>query len=76
MSRILDRTTDLGRFIDRYLKGEVEMEPKEAHLVFAANRQAVVEKMKKKLQSGSHLIVDRYAYSGIAYTLAKSKIAS
>ncbi|VDD95896.1 unnamed protein product [Enterobius vermicularis] len=66
-----DRTTDLGRFIDRYLKGEVEMEPKEAHLVFAANRQAVVEKMKKKLQSGSHLIVDRYAYSGIAYTLAK-----
>lgn len=68
---ILDRSSDLGKFIDRYLKKEVEMEPKEAHLVFAANRQALMPVMVKKLLEGTHLIVDRYVYSGIAYTLAK-----
>lgn len=66
-----DRTTDLGKFIDQYLKGNVEMETKEAHLVFAANRHAAVEKMKRRLQDGCNLVVDRYTYSGIAYTLAK-----
>uniref|UniRef100_F1L4L6 Thymidylate kinase n=1 Tax=Ascaris suum TaxID=6253 RepID=F1L4L6_ASCSU len=66
-----DRSTDLGKFIDQYLKGNVEMEPREAHLVFAANRQALVGTMRNKLQHGTHLIVDRYTYSGIAYTLAK-----
>uniref|UniRef100_A0A1I7VPQ3 Thymidylate_kin domain-containing protein n=1 Tax=Loa loa TaxID=7209 RepID=A0A1I7VPQ3_LOALO len=66
-----DRSSDLGKFIDRYLKKEVEMEPKEAHLVFAANRQALMPLMVKELLKGTHLVVDRYAYSGIAYTLAK-----
>ncbi|VDN94288.1 unnamed protein product [Brugia pahangi] len=66
-----DRSSDLGKFIDRYLKKEVEMDPKEAHLVFAANRQALMPLMMKKLLKGTHLVVDRYAYSGIAYTLAK-----
>ncbi|CAG9536241.1 unnamed protein product [Cercopithifilaria johnstoni] len=66
-----DRSSDLGKFIDRYLKKEVEMEPKEAHLVFAANRQALMPLMMKKLLEGTHLVIDRYAYSGIAYTLAK-----
>lgn len=68
---ILDRSSNLGKFIDRYLKNEVKMEPKEAHLVFAANRQALMPMMAKKLLEGTHLIADRYAYSGIAYTLAK-----
>ncbi|KHN81770.1 putative thymidylate kinase [Toxocara canis] len=66
-----DRSSDLGKFIDQYLKGEVEMGPREAHLVFAANRQALVETMREKLLHGTHLVVDRYTYSGIAYTLAK-----
>ncbi|VDK76508.1 unnamed protein product [Onchocerca ochengi] len=66
-----DRSSDLGKFIDRYLKNEVEMKPKEAHLVFAANRQALMSLMVKKLLQGTHLVVDRYVYSGIAYTLAK-----
>lgn len=47
------------------------MDPKEAHLVFAANRQGLMSRMKEKLLMGTHLIVDRYVYSGIAYTLAK-----
>uniref|UniRef100_A0A0N5AXB4 Thymidylate kinase n=1 Tax=Syphacia muris TaxID=451379 RepID=A0A0N5AXB4_9BILA len=66
-----DRSTDLGKFIDQYLKANVDMEPREAHLVFSANRQAAVEKMRKKLFDGCHIVVDRYAYSGIAYTIAK-----
>lgn len=66
-----DRSSDLGQFIDRYLKKEVEMEPMEAHLVFAANRHGLMGVMKEKLLAGVHLVVDRYCYSGIAYTLAK-----
>uniref|UniRef100_A0A915Q5R9 Thymidylate kinase n=1 Tax=Setaria digitata TaxID=48799 RepID=A0A915Q5R9_9BILA len=66
-----DRASDLGKFIDRYLRKDVEMEPKEAHLVFAANRQALMPIMREKLFKGTNLVVDRYAYSGIAYTLAK-----
>ncbi|VDM36971.1 unnamed protein product [Toxocara canis] len=71
-----DRSSDLGKFIDQYLKGEVEMGPREAHLVFAANRQALVETMREKLLHGTHLVVDRYTYSGIAYTLAKGSLDS
>ncbi|MFH4976722.1 hypothetical protein AB6A40_003431 [Gnathostoma spinigerum] len=69
-----DRSTDLGKFIDRYLKNEVELNAREAHLVFAANRQGVVEKMREKLLSGTTLIVDRYLYSGIAYSMAKGTL--
>jgi hypothetical protein len=32
-----------------------------------SNRQA----MKGKLQAGTHLVVDRYAYSGVAVSIAK-----
>ncbi|VDM98814.1 unnamed protein product [Thelazia callipaeda] len=66
-----DRLSDLGKFIDCYLKKKLEMQPREAHLIFAANRQALMPLMKEKLLQGIHLVVDRYIYSGIAYTLAK-----
>ncbi|VDK56490.1 unnamed protein product [Anisakis simplex] len=68
-----DRSSDLGKFIDQYLKGQVELEAREAHLLFAANRHALVKRMREKLEKGISLIVDRFAYSGIAYTVAKEK---
>lgn len=30
--------------------------------------------MKRKLQAGTHLVVDRYAYSGVAFSTAKVRL--
>lgn len=30
--------------------------------------------MKRKLEAGTHLIVDRYAYSGVAFSTAKVRL--
>merc|ERR1739848_520553 len=40
-------------------------------LLFSANRWEVQAEMLKKLAEGTTLIVDRYAFSGIAFTAAK-----
>ncbi|KAG8330003.1 hypothetical protein J6590_073660 [Homalodisca vitripennis] len=42
------------------------------HLLFSANRWELVPKMKKLLQQGTTLIVDRYSYSGVAYSAIKN----
>lgn len=41
------------------------------HLLFSANRWELVPLMKKKLEQGTTLVVDRYAFSGAAFTSAK-----
>jgi thymidylate kinase len=30
--------------------------------------------MKRKLEAGTHLVVDRYAYSGVAFSTAKVRL--
>ena len=45
-----------------------------SHLLYSVNRWEKVEEMKELLQSGHTLVVDRYAYSGIAYSVAKKSI--
>ena len=41
------------------------------HVLFAMNRWEAKDVMVEKLTSGSHIVCDRYAYSGVAYTAAK-----
>ncbi len=69
--RYPNRTTDIGKMIDSYLNKQIELEDHAVHLIFSANRWETVESMKQKLDNGITLIVDRYAYSGVAYTAAK-----
>jgi len=66
-----DRSTTIGQMIDNYLKQSVELDDHTIHLLFSANRWESFQKMKSLLLSGSTLVVDRYAYSGIAFTAAK-----
>lgn len=66
-----DRSTHTGKLIDRYLKGEVILDDHTAHLLFSANRWEVFHPMKSLLEEGTTLVVDRYAYSGVAYSAAK-----
>ncbi|XP_066143181.1 thymidylate kinase [Euwallacea fornicatus] len=67
-----DRTTLTGKLISEYLKNrDCELNDQAIHLLFSANRWENVEKMKSLLNSGTTLIVDRYSYSGIAFSAAK-----
>lgn len=66
-----DRTTAIGKTINNYLQNTLELDDKEVHLMFSRNRWELFSKMKDMLLSGTHLIVDRYSYSGVAYSVAK-----
>lgn len=49
----------------------MELSDEAVHLLFSANRWELVEKMKTYLELGVNVILDRYAYSGVAYSSAK-----
>lgn len=69
--RFPNRSTEIGKLIDDYLKGKVEWNDRTIHLLFSANRWETIEEIKKDLMNGIHVITDRYAYSGVAYSSAK-----
>lgn len=71
LMRFPDRTTAIGQMINSYLKGEAKLDDHAIHLLFSANRWELVEKINKSLVAGISLIVDRYAYSGVAYSASK-----
>jgi len=71
LQRFPDRTTAIGKIINSYLTKEIELSDEAVHLLFSANRWEVERKMIDLLNSGVTLIVDRYAFSGIAFTAAK-----
>ncbi|XP_034036594.1 thymidylate kinase [Thalassophryne amazonica] len=69
--RFPDRTTTIGKVISSYLEKKSDLEDHSVHLLFSANRWELVPLMKKKLEQGITLVVDRYAFSGVAFTSAK-----
>lgn len=70
-----DRTTYTGRLINEYLKNDnLKLNNEAIHLLFAANRWENIDKIKELLHKGITLVVDRYSYSGIAYSVAKSML--
>ncbi|KAL4220118.1 hypothetical protein ACF0H5_020529 [Mactra antiquata] len=66
-----DRTTVIGKMINDYLSCKKDVEDHSVHLLFSANRWESVPKMLELLYNGTTLIIDRYAYSGVAFTGAK-----
>ena len=67
-----DRTTQIGGLIDRYLKDSSFTLPNHSiHMLFSANRWELFKLMREKLLQGINLVVDRYVYSGVAYSSAK-----
>uniref|UniRef100_A0A1A8F7J0 Thymidylate kinase n=1 Tax=Nothobranchius korthausae TaxID=1143690 RepID=A0A1A8F7J0_9TELE len=71
MMRFPDRTTTIGQLISAYLEKKSDLEDHTVHLLFSANRWELVPLMKKQLDQGITLVVDRYAFSGVAFTSAK-----
>ncbi|ORX49805.1 thymidylate kinase [Hesseltinella vesiculosa] len=66
-----DRTTQTGKMIDSYLKQTSHLDDHAIHLLFSANRWEAMDALKEKLSQGKTLIVDRYAFSGVAFSAAK-----
>ncbi|KAJ3024896.1 UNVERIFIED_CONTAM: hypothetical protein HDU68_007680 [Siphonaria sp. JEL0065] len=69
--RFPDRTTPTGLLINSYLSNAADFDDRTIHLLFAANRAEAMAKLKQTLLDGKTVVVDRYAFSGVAYTLAK-----
>ncbi|KAI9024752.1 deoxythymidylate kinase-like protein [Hyaloraphidium curvatum] len=71
LRRFPDRTTRIGQMINDYLKSEANLDARAVHLLFSANRWEHSDDIERVLRSGVHVIADRYAYSGVAYSVAK-----
>nr|XP_014102779.1 thymidylate kinase isoform X2 [Bactrocera oleae] len=65
------RTTEIGSTINSYLKNSKELNDQVIHLLFSANRWEFLKEMQDLLNAGTTLVVDRYSYSGVAYSVAK-----
>lgn len=63
-----DRESETGKILDKYLKSEQVLIPEVVYLLFSANRWEKSEFIKQCLQQNKTLILDRYYYSGIAYS--------
>ncbi|EDV19916.1 uncharacterized protein TRIADDRAFT_32784 [Trichoplax adhaerens] len=66
-----DRTTPIGKLAGSYLQKTLDLEDHAIHLIFSANRWEKVPSIIERLENGITLVVDRYAFSGVAYTSAK-----
>eukprot|EP00884_Botryococcus_braunii_P015929 jgi/Botrbrau1/3019/Bobra.0070s0015.1 len=69
--RFPDRLTEIGQMINSYLGSEKDVDDAAIHLLFSANRWEKKDLLLNTLRSGTTVVVDRYAYSGAAFTAAK-----
>lgn len=71
----LERSTEIGKLLNSYLEKKTELEDHSVHLLFSANRWEQVPLIKAKLNQGVTLVLDRYAFSGVAFTGAKENFS-
>ncbi|CAH9077111.1 unnamed protein product [Cuscuta europaea] len=69
--RFPDRNTSIGQMISSYLANKSHLDDRAIHLLFSANRWEKRSLMEETLKSGTTVIVDRYSYSGVAFSSAK-----
>lgn len=64
-----------GELISRFLRGDFgsieSVHPQLVALLFAEDRHGAAPAIKKALEDGSTVLLDRYVYSNIAYQCAK-----
>jgi dTMP kinase len=65
------RSSVIGGVIGQFLRREIELDDYAAHLIFAADRRSCYDIIEHKLKSGITVVLDRYMYSGIAYSSAR-----
>ena len=72
--RFPDRTTLIGDLINGYLQQARDMDDRAVHLLFSANRWEASSSLAQALANGKTIVCDRYAYSGVAFSSAKSYV--
>ncbi len=65
-----DRSTPIGQQINSFLQNEVDYEKELIHLLFSINRWELNKTIRQRLSEGVDVLLDRYAFSGIAYSHA------
>lgn len=66
-----NRATPTGQVIDMYLRRMIELPDETVHQLFSANRWESATSIVETLNSGTSVVCDRYAFSGVAYSAAK-----
>lgn len=66
-----DRTTPIGNMLDAYLRSATDMDDRALHLLFSANRWEKERDICAALGRGETVVLDRYAFSGVAYSACK-----
>lgn len=69
--RFPERASLTGMVIDAYLTRSEELDDHAVHLLFAANRWEKKQTILETLKAGTHIVCDRYAFSGVAFSSAK-----
>ena len=65
------RNTSIGGMINDYLGNKQDLDDHVIHLLFSANRWEQAKKIRETLSSGTSIVMDRYAFSGVAYSASK-----
>lgn len=66
-----NRQTPSGMLIDLYLRRMIELPDETIHLLFSTNRWEASRMIVEEMNRGVHFVCDRYAFSGVAYSVAK-----
>lgn len=66
-----DRTTPIGKMIDSYLQNTSDLDDHAIHLLFSANRWELRSQLVDLISAGTWVILDRYVYSGIGFSMIK-----
>ncbi|KAJ0177031.1 hypothetical protein K1T71_007040 [Dendrolimus kikuchii] len=65
------RDTEIGKVINDYLASKNDLSDEAIHLLFSANRWERAKNIINTLEAGITIIIDRYCYSGAAFSAAK-----
>ena len=66
-----DRQTPTGKLIDAHLTKQARVLDLAAlNLLFSSNRWEKKAFIEETLKAGTHIVCDRYVYSGLAYSIA------
>lgn len=68
-----DRNTETGKIINNYLTKKYDSNNYVMHLLFSANRYEKMEEINKYLSDGYIVLLDRWFYSGVVYSIALDK---
>ena len=66
-----NRTTQIASMIDSYLKSSLNLDDYSIHLLFSANRWECRNLIIQAIEQGQDVVLDRYSFSGVAYSTAK-----